>query len=198
MNRVTLNNGITMPVAGYGVFQIPDPAECEHAVIDAIAAGYRLIDTAASYMNEAAVGQGIARSGVAREELFVTSKLWVQDTGYERTTQVIDQSLQRLRLDYLDLFLIHQPFGDVHGYWPALPVSAVQSEYSMLWRGPEDGVLALCEELGIGFVPWPPLAWASWRAPSTPKRALLTATSASSNRVFQRKTCRTTWRWRTC
>ncbi|MDN2713908.1 aldo/keto reductase [Janthinobacterium sp. SUN120] len=120
MNRVTLNNGITMPVAGYGVFQIPDPAECERSVIDAIAAGYRLIDTAASYLNEAAVGQGIARSGVAREELFVTSKLWVQDTGYERTALAIEQSLQRLQLDYLDLFLIHQPFGDVHGSWRAM------------------------------------------------------------------------------
>ncbi|MDO8071508.1 aldo/keto reductase [Janthinobacterium sp. SUN176] len=120
MNRVTLNNGITMPVAGYGVFQIPDPAECERSVIDAIAAGYRLIDTAASYLNEAAVGQGIARSGIAREELFVTSKLWVQDTGYERTALAIEQSLQRLQLDYLDLFLIHQPFGDVHGSWRAM------------------------------------------------------------------------------
>ncbi|MDO8039694.1 aldo/keto reductase [Janthinobacterium sp. SUN137] len=120
MNRVTLNNGIAMPVAGYGVFQIPDPAECERSVIDAIAAGYRLIDTAASYLNEAAVGQGIARSGVAREVLFVTSKLWVQDTGYERTALAIEQSLQRLRLDYLDLFLIHQPFGDVHGSWRAM------------------------------------------------------------------------------
>ncbi|QKY03798.1 aldo/keto reductase [Janthinobacterium lividum] len=120
MNRVTLNNGISMPVAGYGVFQIPDPAECERSVIDAIAAGYRLIDTAASYMNEAAVGKGIAHSGVAREELFVTSKLWVQHTGYERTRDAIGQSLQRLRLDYLDLFLIHQPFGDVHGSWRAM------------------------------------------------------------------------------
>lgn len=120
MNRVTLNNGISMPVAGYGVFQIPDPAECERSVIDAIAAGYRLIDTAASYMNEAGVGKGIAHSGVAREELFVTSKLWVQDTGYERTRDAIEQSLQRLRLDYLDLFLIHQPFGDVHGSWRAM------------------------------------------------------------------------------
>lgn len=120
MNRVTLNNGITLPVAGYGVFQIPDPAECERSVIDAIAAGYRLVDTAASYLNEAAVGQGIRNSGVAREELFITSKLWVQDTGYERTRDAIDQSLRRLRLDYLDLFLIHQPFGDVHGSWRAM------------------------------------------------------------------------------
>ena len=105
MEHVTLNNGITMPIAGYGVFQIPDPAECERSVIDAIAAGYRLIDTAASYLNEAAVGQGIAHGGVPREHLFVTSKLWVQDTGYERTAQAIDDSLRRLRLDYLDLYL---------------------------------------------------------------------------------------------
>ncbi|PHV39054.1 aldo/keto reductase [Janthinobacterium sp. BJB304] len=120
MHRVTLNNGISMPVAGYGVFQIPDPAECERAVIDAIGAGYRLIDTAASYLNEAAVGQGIKHGGVAREQLFVTSKLWVQDTGYERTRDAIEQSLRRLQLDYLDLFLIHQPFGDVHGSWRAM------------------------------------------------------------------------------
>ncbi|KAB8066411.1 aldo/keto reductase [Janthinobacterium violaceinigrum] len=120
MERVTLNNGIAMPVAGYGVFQIPDPAECERSVIEAIASGYRLIDTAASYLNEAAVGQGIAHGGVAREELFVTSKLWVQHTGYERTTQAIDESLQRLQLEYLDLYLIHQPFGDVHGSWRAM------------------------------------------------------------------------------
>lgn len=120
MDRVTLNNGISMPVAGYGVFQIPDPAECERSVIDAIGAGYRLIDTAASYLNEAAVGLGIKHGGVAREELFVTSKLWVQDTGYERTRDAIEQSLRRLQLDYLDLFLIHQPFGDVHGSWRAM------------------------------------------------------------------------------
>ncbi len=120
MDRVTLNNGISMPVAGYGVFQIPDPAECERSVIDAIGTGYRLIDTAASYLNEAAVGQGIKHGGVAREQLFVTSKLWVQDTGYERTRDALEQSLRRLRLDYLELFLIHQPFGDVHGSWHAM------------------------------------------------------------------------------
>jgi len=120
MDHVTLNNGTRMPLLGYGVFQIPDPAECERSVVDAIGAGYRLIDTAASYMNEAAVGKGIAASGVARSDLFVTSKLWVQHTGYERTKEAIDASLARLGLDYLDLYLIHQPFGDVHGSWRAM------------------------------------------------------------------------------
>jgi 2,5-diketo-D-gluconate reductase A len=120
MDYVTLNNGLRMPILGFGVFQIPDPRACERAVIDAVEAGYRLIDTAASYLNEAAVGKGIAHSGAAREDLFVTSKLWVQDTGYERTRLAIDKSLARLELDYLDLYLIHQPFGDVHGSWRAM------------------------------------------------------------------------------
>ena len=120
MQHVTLNNGIRMPIAGFGVFQIPDPAECERSVVDAIEVGYRLIDTAASYMNEEAVGRGLHRSGVARDDLFVTSKLWVQDTGYERTRTAIDNSLRRLQLDHLDLYLIHQPFGDVHGSWRAM------------------------------------------------------------------------------
>ncbi len=120
MQHITLNNGLQMPIVGYGVFQIADAAECERSVVDAIETGYRLIDTAASYLNEAAVGKGLRASGVAREQLFVTSKLWVQDTGYERTQQAIDQSLRRLQLDYLDLYLIHQPFGDVHGSWRAM------------------------------------------------------------------------------
>jgi 2,5-diketo-D-gluconate reductase A len=120
MQYVTLNNGMTMPILCFGVFQIPDPAECERCVIDAIEAGYRLIDTAASYLNEEAVGKGIKNSGVAREELSITTKLWVQHTGYERTKQAIDNSLRRLQLDYLDLYLIHQPFGDVHGSWRAM------------------------------------------------------------------------------
>ena len=110
MQYITLNNGLQMPIVGYGVFQIADAAECERSVVDAIETGYRLIDTAASYLNEAAVGKGLRASGVAREQLFVTSKLWVQDTGYERTQQAIDQSLRRLQLDYLDLYLIHQLF----------------------------------------------------------------------------------------
>lgn len=120
MQYVSLNNGMTMPILGFGVFQITDPAECERCVIDAIETGYRLIDTAASYLNEEAVGKAIKNSGVARDELFITTKLWVQHTGYERTRQAIDNSLRRLQLDYLDLYLIHQPFGDVHGSWRAM------------------------------------------------------------------------------
>jgi 2,5-diketo-D-gluconate reductase A len=120
MQYVTLNNGLQMPILGFGVFQIADPAACERAVVDAIETGYRLIDTAASYMNEAAVGQGVKNSGVGRQDLFITSKLWVQHTGYERTKAAIDNSLRRLHMDYLDLYLIHQPFGDVHGSWRAM------------------------------------------------------------------------------
>ena len=120
MQHVTLNNGLHMPIVGYGVFQIADANECQRSVVDAIDAGYRLIDTAASYMNEEAVGKGLRSSGIAREQLFVTSKLWVQETGYERTQHAIEKSLRRLQLDYLDLYLIHQPFGDVHGSWRAM------------------------------------------------------------------------------
>ncbi|CAN0626622.1 Glyoxal reductase [Burkholderia multivorans] len=120
MQHVTLNNGTTMPILGYGVFQIADEAECERCVVDAVQAGYRLIDTAASYKNEEAVGRGLKRCGVPREQIFVTSKLWVEDAGYERARTAIDKSLKRLDLDYLDLFLIHQPFSDVHGAWRAM------------------------------------------------------------------------------
>lgn len=120
MQHVTLNTGAQMPLLGFGVFQIADAKDCERSVADAIDVGYRLIDTAASYMNEEAVGNGLRASGVAREQLFVTSKLWVQDAGYERTRLAIDKSLRRLRLDYLDLYLIHQPYSDVHGSWRAM------------------------------------------------------------------------------
>ncbi len=120
MYNVKLNNGVEMPILGFGVFQMNDPKECEQSVIDAIQAGYRLIDTAASYMNEEAVGRAIKNSGVPREELFITTKLWVQDTGYENTKKSFQRSLDKLQLDYLDLFLIHQPYGDVHGSWRAM------------------------------------------------------------------------------
>lgn len=114
---VTLNNGVAMPLLGFGVFQVPDAEECERAVYDAIGVGYRLIDTAAAYGNEEAVGQAIKRADVPREELFVTTKLWIQDAGERRTRAAFERSLARLGLDYLDLYLIHQPFGDVYGAW---------------------------------------------------------------------------------
>jgi len=117
---VTLNNGLEMPLLGFGVFQIENLAECERAVNDAINTGYRLLDTAASYGNEEAIGKAIKRSSVAREDLFITTKLWIQDAGYERTKLAFERSLQRLQLEYLDLFLIHQPFGDVYGAWRAM------------------------------------------------------------------------------
>jgi diketogulonate reductase-like aldo/keto reductase len=120
MQQVQLNNGLKMPILGFGVFQITDAALCEQCVVDAIHVGYRLIDTAASYLNEEAVGRGIRRSGVAREELFVTTKLWIQRDGYEGTKRAFERSLKRLQLDYVDLYLIHQPFGDVYGEWRAM------------------------------------------------------------------------------
>jgi 2,5-diketo-D-gluconate reductase A len=119
-NSVTLNNGITMPILGFGVFQIPDLAVCEQSVVDAIEVGYKLIDTAQSYGNEDAVGKAIKRSGVPREALFITTKLWVSDYGEEKAKKAFEASLERLQLDYLDLYLLHQPFGDVHGSWRAL------------------------------------------------------------------------------
>jgi diketogulonate reductase-like aldo/keto reductase len=120
MKTVKLNNGVEMPVLGFGVYQIANQSECETSILNAIEAGYRLIDTAASYMNEIAVGNAIKNSGVFREDLFVTSKLWVQHTGYENTKLSFEKSLEKLQLDYLDLYLIHQPYGDVHGSWRAM------------------------------------------------------------------------------
>ena len=120
METVKLNNGIEMPLEGFGVFQVPDPAVCEQAVLDAIATGYRLIDTAAAYMNEEAVGKAIAKCGVPREELFITTKLWVQDASYEGAKAAIETSLSKLGLDYIDLYLIHQPMGDYIGAYRAM------------------------------------------------------------------------------
>jgi len=120
MQTVKLNNGVEIPILGFGVFQITDPAACERSVVEAIQTGYRHIDTAASYQNEEAVGRGIKQSGVAREQLFITTKLWMQKDGYQGTLQAFERSLKRLRLDYLDLYLIHQPFGDVYGEWRAM------------------------------------------------------------------------------
>jgi 2,5-diketo-D-gluconate reductase A len=120
MQKVLLNNGVEMPILGFGVFQVTNAEECERSVYEALRTGYRLIDTAAAYLNEEAVGKAIKRSGVAREELFVTTKLWIQDAGYESAKVAFEKSLKRLQLDYLDLYLIHQPFGDVYGSWRAM------------------------------------------------------------------------------
>ena len=120
MEFVTLNNGVKMPLEGFGVFQVPDPAQCEQAVLDAIASGYRLIDTATAYMNEKAVGEAIKKSGVPREELFITTKLWVQDASYEAAKKAIQTSLDNLGLSYLDLYLIHQPMSDYVGAYRAM------------------------------------------------------------------------------
>jgi len=109
-----------MPILGFGVFQVKDLEECERSVVDALAIGYRLIDTAQSYSNEEAVGRAIKKSGVAREDLFITTKIWIQSNGYEGTKKAFENSLKRLQLDYLDLYLIHQPFGDVYGEWTAM------------------------------------------------------------------------------
>jgi diketogulonate reductase-like aldo/keto reductase len=117
---VTLNNGVAMPLLGFGVFQMTNLDDCERSVLDAIETGYRLLDTAASYGNEEAVGNAIQKSGVARDELFVTTKLWVQDAGYQSAKQAFQRSLDKLQLEYLDLYLIHQPYGDVYGAWQAM------------------------------------------------------------------------------
>lgn len=120
MEYVTLNNGVKMPTLGFGVFQVPDYNECEKSVMDAIESGYRLIDTAAAYMNEEAVGSAIKKSGVKREELFITTKLWVQDASYDAAKKAFQRSIDKLGLDYLDLYLIHQPMGNYYGAYKAM------------------------------------------------------------------------------
>jgi 2,5-diketo-D-gluconate reductase A len=120
MQKVKLNNGVEMPILGFGVFQVPDLAECERSVIDAISVGYRLIDTAASYGNEVAVGNSIKNCDVPREDLFITTKVWIQGNGYEGTKKAFENSMKKLQLEYLDLYLMHQPYGDVYGTWRAM------------------------------------------------------------------------------
>ena len=120
MQHRTLSNGVELPMTGYGTFQIKDAAQCEQCVSQALEAGYRLFDTAASYENEAAIGRALRSSGVPREELFITTKLWVQDAGYDRALKALDSSLKRLGLDSIDLYLVHQPFGDYYGTWRAM------------------------------------------------------------------------------
>ena len=118
--RVRLNNGVRMPLLGFGVFQVADLAECERAVTDALSVGYRLFDTAASYGNEGAVGNAIKRSGLPREQIFITTKVWINDAGYDKTLRAFERSMKRLQIDTLDLYLIHQPIGDVFGAWRAM------------------------------------------------------------------------------
>lgn len=186
MEFVTLNNGVKMPKEGFGVFQVPDPAQCEQAVLDAIAGGYRLIDTAAAYMNEKAVGEAIKKCGVPREELFITTKLWAQDAGYEEAKKAIQTSLDNLGLSYLDLYLIHQPMGDYIGayrameeaykegrlkaigvcnFYPArladlcetVDVMPAVNQVELHPFYHQDGALRVMEELGVQPQAWAPL-----------------------------------------
>ncbi|WP_274955104.1 aldo/keto reductase, partial [Anaerostipes butyraticus] len=120
MEQVLLNNGVKMPVEGFGVFQISDEAQCWQCVLDALETGYRLFDTAAAYHNEQAVGRAVRGSGIPRDEIFITTKLWVQDAGYDQTLAAFERSRKNLGLDYIDLYLIHQPFGDYYGAWRAM------------------------------------------------------------------------------
>ncbi len=143
---VTLNNGVEMPSLGFGVFQVPDPAECERSVRDAIDVGYRLLDTAASYGNEEAVGAAIRNHGIDRGELFVTTKLWVEDASYDGAKAAFERSLNKLQLDYLDLYLIHQPYGDVYGAWRAM------EELHRAWRIRAIGISNFYPDRLVDFV----------------------------------------------
>ena len=120
METVKLNNGVKMPILGFGVYQIDNASSCEKAVLNALETGYRLIDTAAAYLNEEAVGRAISKSLLPREEIFITTKLWIQDSGYDSAKKAFERSIKRLGVDYLDLYLIHQPYGDVYGSWRAM------------------------------------------------------------------------------
>jgi len=120
MDTIKLNNGVEMPLLGFGVFQIEDFKECEESVLHALKTGYRLIDTAAGYNNEEAVGSAIQKSGIDRKDIFISSKVWIQYDGYEGTKKSSEETLEKLQTDYLDLFLIHMPFGDYHGMWRAM------------------------------------------------------------------------------
>ena len=120
MEYKTLSNGVKMPILGFGVYQVPDLAECERVVSDAISVGYRSIDTAQAYMNEEAVGNAIRKSGIAREEFFITTKIWISNYGYEKAKASLDASLEKLQTDYIDLVLLHQPFGDYYGAYRAM------------------------------------------------------------------------------
>ncbi|EQC69563.1 oxidoreductase, aldo/keto reductase family [Streptococcus sp. HSISB1] len=120
MEYKTLSNGVKMPILGFGVYQVPDLAECERVVSDAISVGYRSIDTAQAYMNEEAVGSAIRKSGIAREEFFITTKIWISNYGYEKAKASLDASLEKLQTDYIDLVLLHQPFGDYYGAYRAM------------------------------------------------------------------------------
>ena len=127
MDTIPLNNGIEMPQQGLGVFQVTDQSVCKESVLTALKTGYRLIDTAACYGNERAVGEAVRESGIAREELFLTSKVWIQDAGYDKTMRSFEKTLENLGTDYLDLYLIHMPYGDYHGSWRTME--------ELLWAG---------------------------------------------------------------
>ena len=147
MDFKELNNGVKMPIQGFGVFQIPDATECERVVTDALAVGYRLIDTASVYGNERAVGMAIRKSGIPREELFITTKAWISEMGYEQTLQAFEASLTRLGLDYLDLYLIHMPFGDYYGAWRAMEELYAQGRVRAI------GVCNFEPDRLLGFMP---------------------------------------------